>query len=180
MAGQDLPPAAAIDPQAAEQPYGLLMVRAVEMDKPGVLWCSMMIDHPEGREPAAELLMIAADEGGWVVKPRCARHPAADSVAILRHVDPLRACLVIKVTHVAAPGHDAAAVQALTASGICCGSCGSREFLLQLGGRDSGAIVCGRCSAVLDPPAPQQCPGCGADMELAPVLSHRSGCPERP
>jgi hypothetical protein len=99
VTGQEGPPAAPSGRQDREKPWAVMLVPVSEQDATAVLWCSKAFDHPDGRAPAAELLMTADDHGMWQVRPRCARHPAADDVTLLRKVSPLTACLIIKLAY---------------------------------------------------------------------------------
>lgn len=41
------------------------------------------------------------------------------------------------------------------------------------------ATVAVRLGRQKPPPPDLRCPGCGCEMEIVPVLSHRPGCPEK-
>lgn len=176
MAGSGDQPAAAQLPDAGAAVYGLVMVAPSADATERLFWCSKQVDHGDDRMPAVEVLLIAQDAGGWMAKPRCLAHPAADDVRLLRKVNPLTACVILRIAE-AAPWDDAQLPPAgATANRIECGQCGSSDFALQLGGQNHGSIICQGCRAVLDSPKSDSCSECGASIELAPVIEHDPGC----
>lgn len=170
--------AAEHDGQADAATYGLLLVAPGSQPAGELFWCSKQFDHGAGRMPAAEVLLLSTEDGSWLAKPRCLAHPASADVALVRKVNPLTACVILRIAEPGPiePGQLADDVR--QAAGIACGHCGSTNFMLQLGGRNNGAITCQDCRAVLDPAEPKTCSGCGAAIELAPVVEHKPGCTE--
>lgn len=176
MTGSDRPSAAEQLPDAGAAVFGLLMVAPGAADTERLFWCSKQVDHGNARMPAVEVLLIGQDGGGWAAKPRCLAHPAADDVRLLRKVNPLTACVILRIAEAAPWDQGQLDAAGTKADRIECGHCGSDDFALQLGGQNHGSIICQGCRAVLDSPKSDSCSECGAGIELAPVVEHRPGC----
>ena len=60
--------------------------------------CSKNFPHPDG-DQATELLLVqnpyAGPPGAWDARPRCAEHPAADDIPMLRRINPGLKCVVV-------------------------------------------------------------------------------------
>lgn len=176
MTGSDRPSAAEQLPDAGAAVYGLVMVAPGAQDIERLFWCSKEVDHGSDRAPAVEVLLLSTDTGSWMAKPRCLAHPAADDVRLVRKVNPLTACVILRIAEAAPWDQGDLTPAGATANRIECGECRSDNFALQLGGQNHGAIICQDCRAVLDNPKSDSCSECGAAIELAPVIEHRPGC----
>ena len=137
----------------------------------GQMECAKTFDHqPDDDRTAVQLLLICTDQGEWLAKPRCAKHPADDDVHLLARTIPRFNFALVNLEG-ARPSPFAAAVADVPTEGIRCGHCGSTALELILGGPKHGHIACASCGEQLDPPGPPNCPGCGVAME-----ADKDGC----
>lgn len=168
------------DVEQAGAVYGVIMLSPATVAASPLLACSKQFDHLATRAPAVELLLLSDREGGWVAKPRCADHPAVDDVRLVKKASPLTAAIVLKVLDSGGLRQDLPDDGDIAQASMTCPICEGSNFFLQLGGQHSGAICCAGCGAGIDYAEPLRCPGCQAQLELAPVITHRDGCPVQP
>jgi hypothetical protein len=59
------------------------------------LQCGKNFEHPDGSQATEALLIRHPGDEHWDVKLRCAGHPAADDIPLLRRLNPSLICVVV-------------------------------------------------------------------------------------